>query len=181
MRISGNGLALISIVVALITAAGAQEHDGGIIKGFVIDESTKYPLQFVNVALRQNGDSTIVTGQVTDSTGKFSLNNIPAGEYYLSAQIIGYKQKNTAVFRVEPDHLSFDFGKIKLKAANILMSEVQVSTEKPLYTASIDRKVYNVDQDLMSKAGSASELLQKVPSVQVDIDGNVSLRGSSKL
>ncbi len=181
MRVSRSWLIFISIIAAFITTVSAQENGGGTIKGLVIDQSNQHPLQFVNVALRKSSDSAIVTGQVTDSTGKFTITGVPAGEYYVTEQIIGYTQKKTSLFRIDPDHLTFDFGKIKLEAASLQMDEVEVSAEKMLYTSTIDRKVYNVDRDLISKAGSASELLQNVPSVQVDIDGNVSLRGSSNV
>jgi outer membrane receptor protein involved in Fe transport len=163
------------------TTANAEENIGGVIKGLIVDEATRLPLQFVNVALRRTGDSTIVTGQVTDSVGAFVIAGTPDGEYYLTPQMIGYEPRSSKVIHVDSDHRSVDLGKIVLRAANIVMDEVQVSAEKLLYSSSIDRKIYNVERDLTSKAGSAGELLQHVPSVQVDIDGTVSLRGSSNV
>jgi outer membrane receptor protein involved in Fe transport len=82
---------------------------------------------------------------------------------------------------IDTVHLSVDLGRLRLIATEVSLEEVVVTAEKPLYSASIDRKVYNVDRDLASKAGSASELLQNVPSVQVDIEGTVSLRGSANV
>ena len=181
MRVCTVSLIFITILIFLVVTGNARGASGGTIKGMAVDGSTKYPLQFVNISLRRTGDSTVVTGQVTDSTGRFALSGIPAGEYFLVGQLIGYKPKGTRSLRIDPAHAIVDAGKIILDVSSVLMGEVQVSTERSLYTTSIDRKVYNVDKDLISKAGSASELLQNVPSVQVDLDGNVSLRGSSNV
>jgi hypothetical protein len=172
MRLPRLILIILSLFVAVTLAAAS-----GTIQGLVIDKDTRLPLPFVNVALRKNHDSTIVTGQVTDSTGKFLIAGLPAGDYYLTGQMIGYKPNKTRLVKIDGTQSLVDVGKIALEAGALLLDEVQVSAEKLLYTTSIDRKVYNVEKDLMSKAGSASELLQNVPSVQVDIDGNVSLRG----
>jgi outer membrane receptor protein involved in Fe transport len=181
MHVSKILLICIGAMLALIARVDAQEFNSGLVKGIVAEQLTKMPLQFVNVALRKTSDSTIVTGQTTDSLGRFSIRDIPSGDYYLSYQIIGYQPKQSPAFRFDPEHTLIDLGKIKLETASLQMDEVEVSAEKLLYTTTIDRKVYNVERDLVNKAGSASELLQNVPSVQVDIDGNVSLRGSSNV
>ncbi len=170
-----------SLAVVFVTTLGAQENNLGTIRGSVIDDSTKSPVEFVNVVLRIKDDSTIVTGKVTNQTGKFDFTNVPAGQYFITFSMVGYKEKKTPVFLIDPQHQHLNLGKVRLVATAVSLGEVQVTAEKALYNATIDRKVYNVDQDLMSKAGSASELLQNVPSVQVDIDGNVSLRGSSNV
>jgi outer membrane receptor protein involved in Fe transport len=172
---------LLSLVTVFVTTLGAQENNLGTIRGVVIDDSTASPVEFANVCLRMKNDSTIVAGKATDQTGKFNFAEIPAGEYFITFNQIGYKAKKTPVFRIDPQHRHLNLGKVRLIANMMSLEEVLVTTEKSLYNATIDRKVYNVDQDLMSKAGTASELLQNVPSVQVDIDGNVSLRGSSNV
>jgi len=172
---------ILSLAVVFVATLSAQENNVGTIRGAVIDDSTASPVEFVNVVLRMKHDSTIVTGKATDRAGKFNFAEIPAGEYFITFNQIGYKEKKTPVFRIDPQHRHLNLGKVRLIANTMSLEEVLVTAEKSLYSATIDRKVYNVDQDLMSKAGSASELLQNVPSVQVDIDGNVSLRGSSNV
>jgi outer membrane receptor protein involved in Fe transport len=179
MRIARNWLIMIGIVVA--TMAAAQENFFGTVKGIVVEQATHQPVPYANVALRKAGDSTIVTGQVTDSLGRFTLTGVPAGEYYLTPQSIGFKPKKSALLRLNPEHPLVDVGALRLESASIPMQEVDVSAEKLLYSTSVDRKIYNVDRDLVSKAGSVSDLLHNVPSVQVDIDGTVSLRGSSNV
>jgi len=172
---------LLSCAGILATAVKSQENNLGTIRGSVIDESSRRPVEFVNVVLRRKDDSTIVTGKITDKTGNFNFTEIATGEYYITFSLIGYKGKKTPVFPIDPQHRHLNLGETRLVATEVNLDEVLVTAEKSLYNASIDRKVYNVDQDLMSKAGSASELLQNIPSVQVDIDGNVSLRGSSNV
>ncbi|TLY32680.1 MAG: hypothetical protein E6K56_02600 [Ignavibacteria bacterium] len=159
----------------------AQAHSGGTIKGTVEDDAANRPLPFVNVVLRKMANSLIVTGKVTDEQGNFELQELPAGEYFVSFGLIGYKDKSTPFFKIDSLHRHLNLGTVGLEPAAVNLDEILVTAEKSMFNNSIDRKVYNVEQDLMSKAGSASELLQHVPSVQVDIDGNVSLRGSSNV
>lgn len=159
----------------------AQQADPGTIRGSVIDESTNRPVEFVNVVIHQKSDSAIVTGKITDKAGKFDFPDVHDGEYFISFGLIGYKAKGTALFLIDAQHKHLNLGVVSLVATTVELDELLVTGEKSIFNNSIDRKVYNVDQDLMSKSGSVSDLLQNVPSVQVDIDGTVTLRGSSNV
>ena len=175
------GSTILGLMAIFLTNLSAQESKIGTIKGSIVDESTSRPLEFVNVVLHNKADSAIVAGQVTDKTGKFDFNDVSRGEYFVTFSLIGYKERTTPAFKIDTQHRHLNLGEVTIVATTIDLDEVLVSAEKSMYSNSIDRKVYNVDQDLLGKAGSASELLQNVPSVQVDIDGNVSLRGSSNV
>lgn len=159
----------------------SQGNQSGTIKGAVIDEATRRPMEFVNVVLRSKRDSAIVTGTETDSKGQFLFSNVAAGEYSIRLSFIGYKERVTAVHRIDAANKSWNLGVIPMTEGSVSLDEVLITAQKALFTNSIDRKVYNVGQDIMSKSGSTSELLQSIPSVEVDIDGNVSLRGSSSV
>ncbi len=159
----------------------AQKNESGTVRGTVIDESTSRPLESVNILLRRKSDSTTVTGIATDKTGKIELNNIPPGEYFITFTLIGYKEKNTKVFRIDRQHRRLNLDIVSLIPEAVIMNEVEVTEEKALFNYSLGKKVYNVDEDVMAKSASASEVLQNIPSVQVDIDGKVSLRGSTKI
>jgi outer membrane receptor protein involved in Fe transport len=124
-------------------------------------------------------DSSIVTGTVTDNRGSFDIPRVPAGQYVLKYRLLGYEEKESPKFAVDDGQNGFDAGTIFLKESEVKLGEVTVNGMKPVFTNSVDRKVYNVQQDILSKTGSVSDLLQNVPSVQVDVDGTVSLRGSS--
>jgi outer membrane receptor protein involved in Fe transport/5-hydroxyisourate hydrolase-like protein (transthyretin family) len=180
MRI-GLYLALLVGFSILSLPIYSQITNIGTITGAVIDQSNKRPIPAVNVVVHARADSSIVTGVVTDNTGKIDINNIPSGEYYITFGIIGYAAKTSPYFVIDAGHKHVNLGTVALSQADVNLDEVVVSGEKSMFNNSIDRKIYNVDQDLVGKAGSASELLQNIPSVQVDIDGNVTLRGSNVL
>ena len=155
----------------------AQENKT-IISGTVADKNTQLPLQYVTITLLNKTDSATVAATVTDKKGKFDLQNILPGNYILRCSYIGY------ISSVSQNVVVLD-GQKNINIATIVMSndaknlnEVVVTSTKPTLNTSIDRKVYNVEKDIMSKSGSASDILKNIPSVEVDIDGNVSLRGS---
>jgi outer membrane receptor protein involved in Fe transport len=172
---------LCCLSIFLPTLIFAQNNSSGTITGTITDESTGSPLPFVNVAVHSAADSSIVTGAATDRDGKVKIVNVPSGKYFAQYGLIGYQSKSSIAFIIDASHLHCNLGTVALTATTINLNEVVVSGEKSLLTTAIDRKVYNVDQDLLGKSGSASELLQNVPSIQVDIDGNVSLRGSGNI
>ena len=157
----------------------AQSRGAGGVTGTVVIESTRKPLEFVNVVVLRQSDSTVATGAVTDEKGKFQIDNVPAGTYFLRFSLLGYEEKQSSQFSINSDRKEFRAGTIFLKETAVSLGEVTVTAQKSIINTSIDRKVYNVQQDVMSKSGSISDLLQNVPSVQVDVDGNVSLRGST--
>ena len=151
------------------------------IAGTVLIESTKKPLEFVNVVVRKQSDSSIVTGIVTDSEGKFEILNVPAGDYYLKCSLLSFEEKKSIKVQIDSKLNAVDVGIIYLVETVLNLSGVTVTGQKAVFNSAIDRKVYNVQQDVLSKTGSVSDLLQNVPSVQVDVDGTVSLRGSANV
>ena len=169
---------LFTLFILLSLRLVAQDNSAGGISGTVLVESTEKPLGFVNVVVLKESDSTLVTGAVTDEKGRFQIDNVPAGDYFIRYSLLGFKEKRSAMFKMDLDRKEFKAGTILLKETALSLGEVTVTAQKSLFNSSIDRKVYNVQQDVSSKSGSVSDLLQNVPSVQVDVDGNVSLRGS---
>ena len=165
--------------VLLSLSLPAQNSKLGTISGTVVDKSTNRPMEFVNVVLRNKADSAIVAGTETDSKGKFGFIDVPAGEYFIRFSFIGYSERRTSVHKIDARNLNWNIGTVPLTESSVSLDEVVVTGQKAYFNNSVDRKVYNIGQDIMSKSGSTSELLQNIPSVEVDIDGNVSLRGSS--
>jgi len=174
-------LAFFAILVFFSTILVAQNHSTGSILGTILIESTKKPLEFVNVVVLNQSDSTLVTGAVTDNKGKFEIDNVPIGTYFIKYSLLGFEEKQSLNFNIDNKQKEMDFGKINLKETALNVSGVTVTSQRTTLVNSIDRKVYNVQQDILSKTGSASDLLQNIPSVQVDIDGTVSLRGSENV
>lgn len=144
------------------------------IKGKIIDMETDGPLEYATVSLFNSQDSTLVTGVITDSKGNFSLKAKP-GKYYVVLQFIGYESKTININL--KDNVSL--GTIVLRPDSALLEEVEVVAEKSTMTMTLDKRVFNVGKDVSSTAGNAIEVLDNIPSVNVDVEGNVSLRGDS--
>ena len=157
----------------------AQSTKQGTISGTVVDKATNRPMEFVNVVLRNKADSAIVAGTETDSKGKFGFIDVPLGEYFIRFSFIGYSERRTSIHKIDARTLNWNLGTVSLTESSVSLDEVVITGQKAIFNNSVDRKIYNIGQDIMSKSGSTSELLQNIPSVEVDMDGNVSLRGSS--
>jgi outer membrane receptor protein involved in Fe transport len=149
------------------------------IEGVVADKDSGKPIEFASVSVIRLPDSITITGTVTDKKGKFSLNkDLPPGSYLIRLSYIGYTSGQQVSFRVPVNPSTLHLGIVYLQDAGKSMREVIVTGKKQTLVTGIDRKVYNVEQDIMSRSGSATDLLKNIPSVEVDIEGQVSLRGS---
>ena len=154
-----------------------SQEKGSVISGTIIDKTTKQPVEFATVQLL-NADSSVFASSVTDKKGKFSLTNVPPANYTLRASFIGYERSGKEIL-LHAGQPKLNAGTIEIFSVSSNMAEVTVTTKKSVLNTSIDRKVYNVSQDIMAQSGNASDLLKNIPSVEVDIEGQVSLRGST--
>jgi outer membrane receptor protein involved in Fe transport len=148
------------------------------IKGKVVDATTQSPLDFVNVALFKQNQETPEAGVVSDAKGDFLLPNVPKGKYFLRVSFVGYNSINLPL-NVSDNELNI--GNIKLLENSKTLSELEVIGQGTQMTFDIDKKVFTVDKNIASAGGSASDVLQNIPSVDVDGEGNVSLRNSSSV
>ena len=153
----------------------------GKITGTVLEKESGKPVEFATLQLYRVSDQTMVKGTVSDTKGNFSINDVPVGEYLLRYSFIGFENMEIPSVYIDSKHLKVDLGNLYISEINQKIDEVQVTGRKSTFINTIDRKTFNVGEDLMSKTGSLSDLLQNVPSLQVDIDGNVSLRGSENV
>ncbi len=158
-----------------------QSDPIGTIKGKVVDDVTEKPMEYVSIQLLRFRDSSLVSGTLTNSDGMFSINNIPFGRYVLKVKFIGYRTKYVDSLFVTPRNPNVNVGVIHFEPEPIQTMEVEVVAQKDIVTYQIDKRIYNVDKDLNVSGGSAVDVLSNVPSVQVDLDGNVSLRGSGNV
>ncbi len=161
--------------------APAQSKSSGTVRGAVVDDSTRAPLPSAAVVLFNATDSSLVTGGMTDAAGKFELQNVPSGAYYLTFSLVGYREESTDPFTIDSVHRRLNAGTHSLRSSDITLNEVTVTADQPRFVSSIDRMIYNVDQDVTAKTASASEILENIPSVQIDLNGEVSLRGSTRV
>ncbi|MBE0538892.1 MAG: TonB-dependent receptor [Ignavibacterium sp.] len=173
----------LTILVALLSVGVNAQHSvppaDKIIKGVVIDSSSTSVLPYANITLHNNIDSAFITGASSGVNGEFVLNNISDGDYYLKISFVGYNTKFVPDIRLTKDKKQFDLGSIRLSKAAYELSETQVVGEKVSEELHLDKKVINVAQNLNVQGGTALDVLQNQPSVRVDPDGTVYLRGSS--
>ena len=161
---------LIPLVWPLFAAAG--------IKGKIVDADTKAPLQYVDVALFKLGSKNLTAGVTTDSLGVFKLPSIENGTYTLRVTFIEYTTLNKPVI-VNGD--SVDVGTLALQVKTKNLGEVEVVGQAPQMRLDIDKKVFSVDQNITAAGGSATDILKNIPSVDVDTQGNISLRNNSSV
>ena len=164
-----------TILLLLIqTNLFAQNLD---LQGIVLEETSKEPLCGATVYLTSTIDSIIISGSTTDSIGRFVLQDLRASDYVLNIKFIGFKTLQKQVYL----NRDLDLGYLLLNPSALLLDEVIVSAEKTRMIHNLDKKVYNVTSDMFSESGSATEILQNIPSLNVDINGGITLRNTSNI
>ena len=157
------------------------EQPSGTVSGIMVDEVSKDPIPSATVALWSTRDSSLVTGTITQPDGRFSIDGIRPGSYYLQLSYVGYETQTVADIRLGRDGMKKEVGTIAMRADTQMMDEVEVAAEREFIEVGIDRTVYNTKDQMVTAGGSASDVLENIPSVEVDIDGNISLRGSQNV
>ncbi len=170
--------ALAVILVATTLISAQRNNTTGSISGSVFDINDGSPIVYANVVLLSAKDTSQVKGTTTDEKGKFVLRSIPLGDFILNVQFVGYEKKSVMV-SLSASRRNIELGRINLKPSSVELKDVVVEGRKPPLTYEIDKKVIDVDQMQTVSSGNAADVLENIPSVSVDIDGNVSLRGSS--
>jgi outer membrane receptor protein involved in Fe transport len=178
---------------------GGQQMNIGHFYGRIIDKTTNKGLDAASVQLIQNKFDTVskkrtdvvIGGMLTSRNGDFSLENLPVfGQYKLVISAIGYKrieQKAAFDIKMGPgvdrsqmlSAVDKDLGNIKMEQDATMLQDVTVTGSKPMIQMGVDRKIFNVEKSITSAGGTAIDVMRNVPSINVDIDGNVSLRNSA--
>lgn len=167
---------LLFFSVALFAQNGDEP---GKVAGTLIDAQTDEPIGFANVVVYTITDS-LITGTTTDIDGKFSFENLPLGDYRLEMSFLGYDTENRDVELSEMERF-FSLGDVFLGNEGQRLDEVVVTAERAVMELGLDRKVFNVEKSVAASGGSAEDLLRQLPSISVDLEGNVSLRGSGSV
>ncbi|MFK8161116.1 MAG: TonB-dependent receptor, partial [Lewinella sp.] len=153
----------------------------GTLKGEIADASSGEVVEFATIVLLSADGTKQITGTITEADGSFKLADVPANKYQLKISFIGYTEKVVSDVETTPKKPDLDLGKITLEADAIALDAIEVTGEASLVENRIDKMVYNADKDATNQGGDASDVLRKVPLLSVDLEGNVSLRGSSNL
>lgn len=186
-KLSFTLLIILSASTSVLSQGSGSGRQGGMtnftgtVKGTITDAETQTPVEYANIVFYSLRDSSMVTGGITTEDGTFSISKVPAGKYYAEAKFIGYNTTKVEVFSVNPRNPNVNIGDIALQPASENLEAVTVTGQKQMLTHNLDKKAYNVGSDINAEGGSALEIMETIPSVEVDMDGNVSLRGSQNV
>jgi len=183
------------LLVALLTlsvasSAIAQNRGGqqagtrassGAASGTVVDAATEASIVSATAALWNAADSSLVTGAITTDDGTFTIEGIRPGQYYLRVSFVGYRTRTFSDLQLTPNDRAVDLGVIALEEDTKLLDGVEVTAERSFVEVGIDRTSYNVANQPMTAGGSGLDVLSNIPSIEVDIDDNISLRGSENV
>jgi outer membrane receptor protein involved in Fe transport len=147
------------------------------ISGKVIDKDTKEPLEYATVAFFSKKENKIVDGGLTDASGNFSI-KVAKGIYDISIEYISYKKITLSNKKIEAD---LNLGTVSLEIDFESLGEIEIIAERTTVEIKLDKKIYNVGKDLTVSGGTVSDVLDNIPSVTVDVDGNVALRGNNNV
>jgi outer membrane receptor protein involved in Fe transport len=158
--------------------ASAVNVPTGNVSGVVLDESSK-PVEFATIGVFSEEDSSLVTGSITDENGKFRIDKIPHGDYYIDVRFIGYSNERVEQVSIGSGQSRIDLGSIELRQSTKNIGEVEIVAEQSAVEYKIDRKVISVSQALTASGGTAVDVLETAPSVRTDVNGDILLRGST--
>ena len=142
------------------------------VQGNVKDAESRQVLEFARVSLRSLPDSTVKAGMLTDAKGRFSL-EVEPGRYLLQIDFLGYATRQLPAFDLRLEQDPYQAGEIFLNPDVTTLDAVEITSEKSQVEFALDKKVFNVGQDINRIGGNASDILDNIPSVTVDVDGNV--------
>ncbi|MFT7589177.1 MAG: iron complex outermembrane receptor protein, partial [Limisphaerales bacterium] len=183
-------------LLVLFTATGtyAQRGPGGAnsgkgyngppigkLSGRVIDSLTLEPMPYTTVAVHLMPNDSLVGGGITDNKGKLYIEDLRPGRFKVRINFLGYKTTERSI-QIKPGGGEIaDLGIVYLSADARNLKSVEVTAERSYMQVGIDRKVYTISKDLSASGGGAIEAMRNIPSIEVDIDGNIALRGSGNV
>lgn len=168
------------IIFFLLCLCGYTGWAQGTVKGKILDRQKSEPLGFVNIKVTEQGSDKFVGGGITDAGGNFNVTGLKDGKYTLTLTFMGYKDV-TRQFEITPTKRDVQFKLLYMAEDAKQLNEVTVTGQRATMKLEVDRKSFDVGQ-LISNAGqAASDVLDNIPSIEVDNDGNVSLRGNSSV
>lgn len=168
------------LLTSIIAFSQAPEGTGSV-DGKVLDSISKTPLEYTMVRIFSVKDSSVVTGIYTDENGYFVLEEIKYGKYYIVISNPDYRNKTIPNISLSADKNLRKLGSIALVNSSRELDEVVIQREKTPLQLGLDKKVYNVGDDIATSGGNVTDVLNNVPSIEVDQDGSISLRGDGNV
>lgn len=159
-------------------SGGASSQIMGKITGQIIDSQTKEPISYASIVVKK-GDKQI-NGTISEDDGTFKIQDLPVDKYTVLVSFVGY-ETSTYEAELTPKNPDFNIGSISMSGSFQQLEEVVIEGEKELIENRVDKIVYNAENDVANKGGDASDVLRRAPLLNVDVEGNVSLRGSQNV
>ena len=161
------------------TGGQAPAIKDGKITGIIIDGASNQTIPYASIAVYNSKDSTLLAGVLSKDNGSFSLEKLPYGKFYILVTFVGYKKHRVNDILLTATRKSVALGSIKVITSTTNLKEVEIIGNAPPVSYQIDKKVVNVAQNITAAGATLAEALQNAPSVQTDVEGNITLRGSS--
>lgn len=168
---------LLTLILAFSSSA---QMTGGTISGTVIDSTTKLPIEYATVVIQNLKDST-VTGGLTDEEGKFAIANIHPGGYSIEISYLGYNSSRLSPIELIPANMKINIGTVMMSEQSQVLEAVTIVAEQNLIQLGNEKKVFNVDKSPLASNANLSGILRQIPSVDVDNEGKLTLRGSENV
>jgi len=165
------------LISSIIFSQKTGKQDDGLITGKIIDATTSKPLDYVSFRLFKANESKVISGIYTDKSGKINLENVSFGTFYAVCSFSGYENDTIKDIILSLNSKVYNLGTIKLNPSATNLKEFEVVGNMDVLKAGIDKKIYNVGEDLSVKGGTANDILTRLPSVELDQEGKISLRG----
>lgn len=172
---------IVNVAVFLLCSFSTKAQDLFRVSGKIIESDAQTSLGYASVQLLKAGDSTVLSTVNSAENGSFVLNAPGVGRYYIQVDFIGYDSYTSSVIQLTDGHRSHLLGTIALSVSGKTLDEIMVQAEKSTMQLALDKRIFNVGQDLANAGGTGIDILSNIPSVAVDVEGNVSLRGSSSV
>ena len=166
-----------------LSISGFSQQPGGKkfkkikIEGVVIDKETQDPLEYTTISLLNDSSPDLIQGGITDKNGKFVIEVFP-GKYNITLEYIGFDK---IILKDKVISIDEDFGTFELEIVTESLNEVELVGERTEVEIRLDKRIYNVGKDITVRGGSVADVLDNVPSVSVDVEGNVALRGNQNV
>lgn len=170
---------LVSIALFITSLCVANTEPIGKISGEVIDKQLNEPIPYATIVINDM-DGNLVSGNTSTDDGTFVIEKVPAGEYIFKVQFIGYKTFSKQI-SISRKHQSIDLGIVALEPDVAMLDGVTVVAERSTIEQRVDRKIVNIGKDLTTAGATASDIMGNLPSITVDQDGNISMRGNSNV
>jgi len=163
----------------LLSSIFLQAQKEGMLKGKILDANSNLPLEYATISIFSKKDSTLITGEISNSKGEFKI-KIPFGDYYGEIEYLSFQKLNLDPFSISSIQKKINLGEIKIFPNAESLEEIEVLSTKGEVQMALDKRIFNVGKDITSAGGNASDLLANVPGVAV-IEGKISLRGSEAI